>query len=200
MDFKIYNYYQFDKLKFFNFLQTEVKNSKDRAKNNMWHDQWQDHKNTLPFLLEYTNRFKEPNGQFHILTLNDNIIGCGGVYISYFHKEIALCGTRLWMSRKYRNKLIVRETIFPEHKKWSVQNKCKILALCFNDYNKSLIKTFNRIRLGENKTRIKTPYHLFYNGAIEIGFPVKIQNTKQWVIYELLDLNFEFDWSSIRYS
>jgi hypothetical protein len=200
MNFKLYEYYQFDKLKFFNFLKNEFENSQDTARINIWNDQWQEHKNTLPYILEFTGRFKEPKGQFHILTLDNEIIGCGGVYISDFHDKVSLCATRLWMSRKHRNNSFFRETIFPAHKKWSIEKNCKIFAFCFNEYNKALVKTFLRKRIGEAKERIKTrqPYHLFYNGVIEVEFPVKIQNTQQWVIYEKLD-DFEFDWNTIRY-
>jgi hypothetical protein len=40
-------------------------------------------------------------------------------------------------------------------------------------------------------------HHLFYNGAIEVDFPVTIQYTKQWVMYEQLDPSFVFDWTII---
>jgi hypothetical protein len=43
----------------------------------------------------------------------------------------------------------------------------------------------------------RQPHHLFYNGAIEVKFPVTIQYTKQWVLYEKLDPRFEFDWQII---
>lgn len=201
MEFQIHDYYQFDKLRFFEFLQKETVNSTDKAKDNMWNDHWQQHKNTIPYILEYTERFNEPKGQFHILTLDDEVIGCGGVYISDFDKNISLCGTRLWLSKKYRNRYVMREILFPEHKRWSIGRKCKIAALCFNEYNKSYVKIFTRRRLGEVQDIITTrlPNHLFYNGVNEVDFPVKIQYTKQWVIYERLDPNFDFDWNSIRY-
>ena len=186
---------------FFEFLKNEYKGNSTYALKNMWHDQWIDHENTLPYLLEKTKRFKEPFGQLHILIDNDKIIGCGGVYISNFHKQIALCGTRLWLNKDYRNKLILKDTIFVENKKWALQNNVKILAVCFNEYNKSLAKTFLRTRLGESKERLSSrkSHHLFYNGAYELDFPVSIQNTKQWVVYEKLDQNFNFDWTEIRF-
>jgi len=201
MNFQLYEYHNFDKSIFFDFLKKEFYHSNDKAKINMWHDNWQDHNHTLPYLLEISERFKEPKGAFNILIMDDHIVGCGGVYISNFNKNVSLCGTRLWVTKEYRNRSLLRETIFPAHKKWSIEKNCKIAAFCFNEYNKSFTKTFFRKRIGEKNERIsnRKPYHLFYNGAIEVEFPVRIQNTKQWVIYEQLDRNFNFDWGTIKF-
>ena len=77
-------------------------------------------------------------------------------------------------------------------------NECKYSE---NEYNKNLIQVFKRRRFGENKERInnRQPHHLFYNGINELDFPVTIQHTKQWIIYENLDPSFNFDWSTIKY-
>ena len=53
------------------------------------------------------------------------------------------------------------------------------------------------MRLGEKRTA-RQPYHLFYNNFNEVEFPVTIQYTKQWIIYEKLDPNFDFNWISIQ--
>ena len=44
----------------------------------------------------------------------------------------------------------------------------------------------------------REPKNLFYNGMEEVKFPVIIQYTPQWVIYEKLDKSFSFDWESIK--
>jgi hypothetical protein len=44
----------------------------------------------------------------------------------------------------------------------------------------------------------REPKNLFYNGVDEVGFPVTIQYTPQWVIYEQLDSSFDFDWSTLK--
>lgn len=186
---------------FYAFLKEEFLNSNDPARINMWNEQWTDHPNTLPYLLENSNRFKDLNGNFYILKHQDRIIGCGGVYISEFSNDISFCGTRLWMTKEYRNRSIFRETLLPAHKEWSIKRNCKVIALCLNEYNKNFVKTFYRKRLGERINRLSTrlPKHLFYNGVEEVSFPVRIQNTKQYVVYEKLDKNFNFDWSLIKY-
>lgn len=193
----VQNYNSSVKNKFFDFLKNV--GSDDSASNNMWDDDWENKNHTLPYILENTDRFKEPNGEFHIVFDDDKIIACGGVYISAFSKYIGILGTRTWVDKKYRNKLIMREVLLPRQKAWSINQGCKILAISVNEYNRNLLKPFKRIRLGEDKNRMtdRQEHHLFYNGAIEVDFPVTIQYTKQWVLYEKLDPSFEFDWSII---
>jgi hypothetical protein len=191
----------YDKLKhkeiFFDFLKSI--NTTDPASENMWDDDWESKNYTLPYILENTNRFTNSNGEFHIVFDDDRIIACGGVYISNFSQNIALAGVRTWVDKKYRNKLVMRDILLPKQKQWCIAQKCKIVAISVNEYNRNLLMPFKRIRLGEDKNRMsdRQPYHLFYNGAIEVEFPVTIQYTKQWVLYEKLDPRFDFDWSII---
>ena len=39
---------------------------------------------------------------------------------------------------------------------------------------------------------------MFYNGLKELEYPVNIQNTKQYVIYENL-VEYTYDWESIKW-
>jgi hypothetical protein len=182
---------------FFDFLKST--NTSDPASANMWDDVWEDKSYTLPYILEKTDRFDGKNGEFHVVFDDDRIIACGGVYISAFSTDITIAGTRTWVDKQYRNKLIMREILLPRQKAWSIEKDCKIVAISVNEYNKNLLIPFKRIRLGEDKNRMsdRQPHHLFYNGAIEVDFPVEIQYTKQWVLYEKLDPCFDFDWSTI---
>jgi hypothetical protein len=199
--YKIENYNESNKKLLFNFLKLEFEKSKDRAIENMWHNEWTNKFNTLPYLLENTNRFVEPKGNFYILKNFDEIIGCSGVYISDFSDMVSICGVRLYIQKQFRNKLLPREFLFPAQKKWSIDKGCKIFALSFNQYNKILINSFTRFRLSETRGKIskQTPEKLFFNGVNVLEFPVKIQNTKQYIIYEKLDENFDFDWNIIKY-
>ena len=190
------NLTQKEKTQFYKDLKIVYDSSKDMSSLNMWNDSWHDKKNTLPYLLENTNRFNE-NGEFHIIYDNKEFVGCGGIYRSEFSNFIALAGTRTWINFNYRNKLIVREYLLPIQKQWAIDNKYKQVALCFNDYNKNIITMWKRNRLGESRSE-RLPKHMFYNGIEEIEFPVTIQYTKQWVIYEKLDFNWDYDWSLIK--
>ena len=180
---------------FFNFLQEARKETTQPAHENMWDDDWENKNNTLPYLLEKTDRFKI-GGMYNIVFDNDIVVACSGIYTSAFCPELAIAGTRTWINKDYRNKSIARDTLATE-KAWAIENKFKAVGICFNDYNKNLIKIWKRLRLGEKRTP-RQPHHLFYNGVNELEFPVTIQYTKQWIIFEKLDPSFEFDWDTIK--
>jgi hypothetical protein len=181
---------------FFNFLKEAKQETAQPAHGNMWDDNWANNNSTLPYLLENTDRFKI-GGKYHIVFDNDTIVGCSGVYTSAFCPELAIAGTRTWIHKDYRNKSIARDILLPAEKTWAIENKFKAIGICFNDYNKNITKIWKRIRFGEKRTP-RQSHHMFFNGVNELEFPVTIQYTKQWIIYEKLDPMFEFDWESIK--
>lgn len=189
-----------EKSQFFEYLKS-IANTKSLAYNNMWDDNWVENSSTLPYVLEKTDRFNSVNGEFYIVYDGNNVVACGGVYRSSFHDDIVIAGVRTWTDEKYRHVSVIRDDLLPIHKAWAIENNAKIVLLTFNEYNKNLIQVFKRRRLGESKERIKTrePKHVFFNGLNEIEFPVEIQYTKQWAIYELLDNQFTFDWNTIKW-
>ena len=101
----VQNYSSSNKEIFFKFLKSI--DTPDPASNNMWDDDWENKNYTLPYILEKTTRFKEANGEFHIVFDDDKIIACGGVYLSNFSQHIAIAGSRTWVDKKARNKLIM---------------------------------------------------------------------------------------------
>jgi hypothetical protein len=126
-------------------------------------------------------------------------MGCGGVYKSFFNDKIALAGVRTYVDIKYRHNSILREHLLPTHKRWAIDNNCNLVGLSFNEYNKNIIEIFKRRRLGESIDRMtRDSHHLFYNGLNEVEYPVNIQNTKQYVIYELIN-DYDYDWESIKW-
>lgn len=185
---------------FFNFLKTESFEADQPARVNIWEENWKTNPHTLPYILTNTSRFDGINGEFFILYDNDEIVACGGVYISGFSKHIAIAGVRTWVKRDYRHLSLNKDYLLVKHKRWAMDRGMKMLALSFNEYNKNMIQIFKRNRLGESPGRItnREPKNIFYYGLHEVGFPVKIQYTPQWVIYEKLDNEFEFDWESLQ--
>jgi len=197
---KLISYYQLDsaqKQLFVNFLIEASKETSHPAHENMWNDDWKNKTNTLPYLLERTSRFTT-GGEYHVAFDGDQIVGCSGVYISAFCKDLVIAGTRTWVAKNYRHLSIAREVLLPAEKLWAIENKFKAIAICFNDYNKNITKIWKRVRLGEKRTP-RQSHHLFFNGINEPEFPVTIQYTKQWIMYEKLDPTFDFDWESIKH-
>ena len=186
---------------FFNFLKTESLEIEQPASINLWTEDLQSNSHTLSYILTNTNRFDGVNGDFYIIYDNRRIIGCSGVYISEFSKDIVIAGVRTWITKEYRHLALNKDYLLVEQKKWATDRNAKIIALSFNEYNKNIIQIFKRNRLGEKSGRIKSrePKHMFYNGLQEIEFLVIIQYAPQWVIYEKLDLNFTFDWTTIKW-
>jgi hypothetical protein len=181
---------------FFNFLRETKKETDQLAHVNMWDDDWQNKTNTLPYLLENTDRFSKL-GQYNVLFDGDTVVACSGIYTSNFCIELAIAGTRTWINKDYRNQAISREVLLPAEKDWAITKNFKAIAICFNDYNKNMSKIWERIRFGEKRTP-RQSHHLFYNDTNELEFPIIVQYTKQWIMYEKLDPSFNFDWDSIK--
>ena len=167
---------------------------KHPSSENMWHTNWETMPNTLPYILQFGNRFAERNGEFYILRDdNNNIIGCSGIYVSEFSPRVALAGTRTWINRKYRNMQLVKNYLLVAQRDWAVRNNIEIVACSFNEHNKNIRTLFSR----GQKIGTRTPNHMFYKNFNVLDFMVTIQNVPQWVIYENLT-DFKFDWESIR--
>ena len=189
-----------DNTEFFNFLKAESLEVDQPASVNLWSEDWETNVHTLTYILTNTKRFDGTNGEFYILYNDSKIVACGGVYISEFSKDIAIAGVRTWVKGEYRHLSLNKDYLLVEHKKWTISKNIKLLALSFNDYNKNIIQIFKRNRLGEKSGRINSrePHHIFYNGLHEVNFPVTIQYTPQWVIYEKLNDSFDFNWESLK--
>jgi hypothetical protein len=181
---------------FFNFLKEARKETSQPAHENMWDDDWENQTHTLPYILEKTDRFTI-GGTYNIVFDGDIVVASSGTYTSTFCNDLAIAGTRTWINKKYRNKSIARDMLADE-KLWAINNNFKAVGICFNDYNKNIINIWKRIRLGEKRTP-RGPHHLFFNGLNEVSFPVIIQYTKQWMIYEKLEEGFNFNWEEIEW-
>lgn len=181
---------------FYKFLRNAWLEKSQPAHVNMWDDYWKTKNYTLPYILENTDRFKI-NGNFNILFHEGKIVACSGIYQSEFCSDLAIAGTRTWINKDYRNLSLAREYLLPAEKEWAINNNYKAIGLCFNEYNRNMIKIWNRIRLGEKRTK-RQPHHIFYNGVNEVKHPVMIQYTRQFLAYEKLDPGFNFNWSSIK--
>jgi len=186
-----------DQQQFLNFCKNEFKNSSDPAASNIWSDHWEQDTNTLPNLVYIQKRFNNPLGQFNLLLSNKEIVGCAGVYISEFCDSLAIAGCRTWISKPYRNMMLVRDYLLPVQKLWAQDQTLQAICLTFNYYNRNLIKIWEKRRLGE-KRPARQPHHLFYKGLHKVEFPVLIQSTPQWVIYEKIKETWDFNWDTIK--
>ena len=183
--------------KFLDFCRIASQEVAQPASVNMWTSTWEVDTNTLPYKLLVDKTYTSPRGIFYLVLDDNNIIACGGAYQSKFCSDILIAGARTWVSKEYRNLSVSREYLLPNQKKFAINKNYKAIALSFNNYNKNIIKIWKRTRLGEHRLP-RQSHHLFYNNFNEVDFPVTIQYTKHWIIYEKLDPNFDFDWISIQ--
>lgn len=185
---------------FFNYL-SQLPDIQEPAVQNIWHKDWKLKNNTLPYLLTNTQRFVS-NGEFNVVYLNNQIVAFGGVYQSDFSNLVGIAGVRTYVDINFRHQSILRETLLPHHRQWCIDRNLKIVALTFNEYNKNLIRVFQRRRLGEKleRTKSKENHHLFFKNINELEFPVSIQNTKQFILYEKLHENFDYNWNQIKFN
>jgi len=164
---------------------------------NMWDDDWGNNPSTLPYLIYHSNRFKQDNGDVFALLKFGEMIAISGVNKSDFDPYVALGGVRTWVNKSYRGQFLVGRHLCPLQLAWAKQRNYKTLCLTFNEYNKRLIPYFKRSGLGIQKKR--NVNSLFYNGQFHVDYPLKINNTKQYVVYHKIDESYEPDWNSIRW-
>ena len=185
-----------DNEQFFKFCQQAFTDTAQPAHTNMWSDTWQTDTHTLPYLLEIEKRFSDPTGKFFVIYYNDHIIGCSGIYQSDFNQFVCIAGIRSWINSDHRGKFLLGKYLFPEQVRWAKRHGYKQIAITFNEYNVNLKNIFLRTGVGVKKNRKEDS--LFYTGVHQVPFPVTIKYTPQWVLYQKLDLDWDFDYSSIR--
>jgi hypothetical protein len=181
----------------FNFAKRASEYTSDPAHVNMWHNHWEDHPETLPYLIYISKRFANNNGQFFVLRIDNEIEAISGVHVSNFDSNVALGGVRSWVNEPHRAKFLIGRHLLPLQLSWAKDKGLKTIALTFNEYNKRLLNHFRRSGLGIKKKR--NPNSLFYNGVNEAPFPCNVQYTKQWVIYHKIDENYEPNWENIKW-
>lgn len=179
---------------FFDFLRN-ASMSNDPAGINMFSDNWETDTHTLPYKL-YVEKMYD-NGMFNVALHDGKIIACSGCYPSKFDSSVLIIGSRTWVNKDYRTKRISTEYLLPEEKKWAIDNNFKIIALSFNEYNKNIIQAFSRNGLGYKVTNKNQSERLFHSNMNIVPFPVTIQYTTQYVIYEKLT-DWDYNWETIR--
>lgn len=187
-----------DRSLFLDFCEQASLEVKQPASENMYHPDWINNPNILPYQILMTDRYSSPNGEFHLLFCDDKVVACSGIYRSEFNDQLAIAGCRTWINKDFRNLSIAREYLLPEQKRWAIEHNYSAIALTFNDYNKNIIEIFKKRRLGEYRSS-REPKHLFYSNFNQVDHPVNIQFTKQWVIFEKLNEKWDFDWRKIIY-
>jgi hypothetical protein len=180
-----------------NFCKTAYHNKKDPAHVNMWHPDWENNSETLLFNIFVSKRLCGATGETFLLWRDDLLIAVSSVYVSSFDSNVAIGGVRSWVVGKYRGDLMIGRYLLPLQYQWAKKRNLKTFMLTFNDYNKKLINIIKRSGFGRVKNR--TEEKPFFYGVHTIDFPVTIQHTKQWIVYDKIDKNYEPNWKKIEH-
>jgi len=183
--------------KFFDFCKNAYQFKTDPAHINMWRDNWNEHPETLPYIIMLSTKFIHGKGEFFVLEIDGNIEAVSGIYRSEFDNLVAIGGIRSWVNERYRGNFLIGRHIMPYQVQWAKDNNYKTIALTFNEYNKKLINYFIRSGFGIKKKR--TERSLFFKGVYVLPYTLKIQNTEQWIIYDKLDQDYEPMWEKVKY-
>jgi hypothetical protein len=162
------------------------------ANENMSTINWENKSHSLLYLLEKTDRFHFKNGMFTVLYDNNSnrIIACSGIYRSHFDPAVGIGGVRTWIVRDYRTKYLVSKYIIPWQFSWCCDNKLKIFALTFNEYNYKLMLILNRSGKYSNQRNnyiMGIKRELIYQNMKILNRMSCIQGINQYVMYQKLD-------------
>ena len=147
---------------------------------NMYHKNWEDRPETLPYLIYISERFRDNNGDFYVLKINNVIKAISAYKLVLFDTNVAMAGIRSWIDPVLRAKMYIGHLPSFFTFIWAKEKDLKTILLSFNGYNKRLMNYFKRRGMGVPKQRNET--RLFNNGVHEVP-SVDIQYTEQWVLY-----------------
>jgi hypothetical protein len=158
---------------------------------NIYHENWEEKSNTLPYLIYKSNQFKE-NGDFFIKLYCDNkvqkVAMTSGVYISDFDKNVAVINVRFSVAPFYLGVTSwFKKPMTPYVTNWAIKNNCKAVLVTVNEYNRKILPVLVRTGLStDNKVEI-------------LPFPIYYKYTKQYCCYSYIDKNYEIDWECLKY-
>jgi hypothetical protein len=180
--------------------QAEIE-KKHAAAANMSTD-WENSPNTLLYLLHTEKRFSQDKGGLCIYREGEGqkIIAVSGFYQSHFCESIFVLGVRSWVLKGHRFQLTIAHKLIPIQIREVRALGAKQVILSFNDSTKAFYDLI--IRANNSKTKMfffNEKYPETYLNFYPIEFPVKINNTRQWVLVIDLDSDFHFDWRTIQW-
>lgn len=167
------------------------------AQVNMDVSNWQEKAHTLLYILAIEKRFSKDLGRIFCLYDKGKIVAISGVYRSDFAPDdILIAGVRAYTLKKYRAKNLVGEYIIPAVLEYAKENSFKQCWFTANEYNERVIKMLKR------KTGVGYSWHencdeLFVDMEFPDG-PFNIKNTPQYIAVKKIDLDYKFDYDTLK--
>lgn len=163
---------------------------------------WENSKHSLLYCLLKEERFREGQGQFHMLYSQGKLVAVSGVYRSQFAlEEVAVGGVRAYTLPLERTSGVLAEGkffhgdyIFPAQIRWARAQGIKKFLLTFNESNLWLAKFV--LRIGQGKSvmlgyRPSAEAQKVYRGFYMYPEKVMIKNVLQYVLIKDLEKNHD---------
>lgn len=139
-----------------------------------YHPNYKDRPANIFYILEHTNRYK--NGAYYVLENAGQYILSAGWNQYEYDPSIALIITRLYISPKYRRRLLMSEYILPKIIEETKEYFHTYVTV--NEYNRNLYNSFIRAR---NKKVLRHPHIELYRNLVPRG-KMNIYFTEQEVL------------------
>ena len=182
------------------FCQQAEKETKHASSTNMDFTTWETNTASLLYIFLREKRFRKEDGGLLLLYENEDVIAVSGFYRSDFHSDIFILGVRSWVLKDRRFNLLIGEQLLPIQIEEILKKGGKLAVLTFNDATKSfakLIERSNRDPEAQSKFFFGERYPELYKDMVFYPNPVRIKNTRQWILIKTLK-PFEFDWSILE--
>ena len=152
---------------------------------------WENKPHTLLHTLIKEKRFNsESRSNYLLLEKGDHYIAGSGFYPLKNDHNVCILSTRTYVIKTERGKLLNGYFLLPEQIKLAKELNYKSLILTFNEYNLWLKKSIHRASFNQSKfAGLKIPDS--YKNWKPLDYPVTIQYTKQWCLYQHLDDSYD---------
>lgn len=191
----------FDEL--LNFCRKAEKEEKHAAAVNMGTEGWESRINTLLYVFAIEKRFPRSAGGLDLVYIKDELIGVSGFYRSDFSKDIFIIGVRSWIKKEYRFSFILTKASYASQTLRAQAMGAKMVAFTYNEDTRPFAAYVDRCNRDPEQHK-RAPWGEaipdFYRNMTYNEMPLKIRETKQWVLYKKLDPAFIFDWSQIQWN
>lgn len=172
---------------------------------------WENSKHSLLYCLLKEKRFREGQGQFHMLYSQNRLVAVSGVYRCKFaFEDVAIGGVRAYTLPLERTTGVMEEGkffhgdyIFPEQIRWARAQGLKKFLLTFNESNLWLAKFI--LRIGQKKSvllgyRPSAEARELYRDFYMYPEKVMIKNVPQYVLIKNLENDHDRIFGSLHAS
>lgn len=157
--------------------------------NNNWYD-----------VMFKEQRFSKENGGLCLLMHESEIVGISGYNRSELNPEIWISGVRTLIHTEHRHNVLISKFIVPFQIQSIKERNGKCVIWLFDAGNEKNI--FRVVKNGKLNVLLQNQLEAFkktaYNNLQVLDYPIVVNHTLQYVIYQYLEDGYTFDWNSLE--